>query len=339
MTMGNGTIEWKLVDADGDLDDDDSDSVRLYGIGTIGQNVYTKSVLLEPAGTALTSLEVALQSGGNITFYWHADSDQIISSNGSVTTNGSTINSDVEAVGQINGSVNGNATEGITPRQMPGSSVFDYYLNNGTIIDINDLPLGTGPASGKRMLEEVVLSPGNNPYGAGKTNPQGIYVINCKSQDIRIKLVRLVGTLVLLNTGNGSDLDNDQHWEPAVRNYPVLLVDGDITFNWHGEHMLRESLAPANYNPPSTPYLGESDTDMIDEYPGVIKGLIYVSDDLTISHDCVIEGVIVVGDQTTINDITNLTFDPIFLNNPPPGFGSGSEVSISPGSWRRETSD
>ncbi len=329
LAIGGGTLNWKLIDGDGDLADDDRDSVRLVGAGKVGQAVYTKSVILEPSGIGLTCLEVALHSGGDNNIYSGFNCDQIISANDDVNAWGPTANTDVEVVDQFNGSISGTLTTGITPRQMPGDSVFAYYLSNGTWIDYSDIPGGT--------MQKVVLSPGNNPFGA--TNPQGIYVIDCQNHWIRIKLVRLVGTLVILNPSSGSDLDNDQHWEPAVPNFPVLMVDGDIDFNWHGEHALRESFSGVNYNPPHTPYQDQSDADQTDEYPGLIKGLVYVTGNLNIYHECVHEGVLVAGGNTSTSGAVTLTYDGTFLTHPPPGFGSGSVMAISRRSWRREVSD
>ncbi|MDC0936240.1 hypothetical protein OAS39_08120 [Pirellulales bacterium] len=338
LALGNGTITWKLVDQDGDLSDDVADPVRLTGVATVGQSIYTASVLLEPAGAPLRCLESSLHSNGQ---FWMWDgvtvsTDQTVSTNSSIYKSGSgVIAGDGEAAGSIqSGSVSGTATQGASPRKMPAAAhVFDYYLNNGTWIDIADVPGGS-----PRLIEKVVLSPGNNPYGAGVTNPQGIYVIDCKNQNLRIKLVRLSGTLVLLNTGSGSDLDNDQHWEPAIPNFPVLLVDGDIVFNWHGEHALRESMAGVNYNPAHTPYQGQSDVDQTDEYPALIKGLIYVSGNLDVQHECVIEGVVV---TDAINPQANisLAYDSVYLDNPPPGFRSDDPMAVSLRSWRREVSE
>gem|GEM_PF-595789 len=322
MTIGNGTIAWKLVDEnDSNLADDDSDVTRLYGIGRVGQAVYTKSVRMEPLG-ALDSLTSALHANDKL---WINNSSSVITATGGpVSTNNTaknwgTINGDLECDGlSPSGTVNGTTTIPLDPdKTMPGPNVFDYYLTHGTLIDINDIPLSTG----RRLIEKIVLSPGNNPYGSGITNPEGIYVIDCKNQDIRIKLVRLVGTLVLLNPGSGSDVDNDQHWEPAAPNFPVLMVQGDMTFNWHGEHTLRESMAGVNYNPPHTPYQDQSDADQSDEYPGLIKGLVYVAGNLTVNHGCVMEGVTVIGGYLSMSGVTmDLTYDPVFLYNPPPGF-------------------
>jgi hypothetical protein len=341
MTMGNGTIAWKLVDTDGNLSGDVSDAARLYGIGRVGQAVYTKSVLLEPSGNGIDCLTSAMHAGGKL---WINNPDSIVTATGGPVSandqakNWGVINADLECNGmQGSGTLNGTLTDPLNPlKVMPGSHVWDYYVNNGTPIDIEDVTY----SAGLRLLEKVVLSPGNNPFGTGITNPEGIYVIDCENANIRIKLVRLVGTLVLLNPGSGSDVDSDQSWEPAVRNFPVLLVQGDITFNWHSEHMLRESMAGVNYNPAHTPYQGISDTDQIDEYPGVIKGLIYVENILTVTHDCAIEGAVVIGNYLNhFSSTINLTHDSVYLDNPPPGFGSDNPMRISAVSWQREVSN
>ena len=337
INVGSGTMTFKLIDeTDGDMANNDLDPVRVYGIGRVGSAVYVESALLEPAGAGLTCLEASFHTSGQLSFddaVWTTDqfvSTNLSTANAIMQVGTGILNGNAEAVGTIqNPSVTGTQTEGITPRQMPVSSAFDYYIANGTAIDINDLPGG--------VLEKVVLSPGNNPYGSGITNPQGIYVIDCNNQFIRISMVRLVGTLVLLNPGVNSELADDQHWESAISNSPVLMVDGNIRFNWTSENTLRESVATVNYNPSHTPYQDQSDADTTDEYPGVIKGLIYVSGNLDIQHQCVIDGVVVTGAVVAQGDM-DLTFDPVFLANPPPGFRNGDVVTISPGTWRREPS-
>jgi hypothetical protein len=44
ITLGGGTLTVKLVDVDGNLADDANDSVRLYGIGRVGDAVHVHSV-------------------------------------------------------------------------------------------------------------------------------------------------------------------------------------------------------------------------------------------------------------------------------------------------------
>ena len=106
---------------------------------------------------ALTCLEVALHAGVGIQCEDSStlQSNQIISANDWFENLGSNVNvyADVEVVNSIiggGGIFYGTTTTGITPRSMPDSTVFDYYIANGT-----DIPYGS-ISSG--MIEKVVLS-------------------------------------------------------------------------------------------------------------------------------------------------------------------------------------
>src|SRR5439155_25093292 len=91
---------------------------------------------------------------------------------------GSNIIPDVECMGTISGSgYNGARRIVTTPRTMPGSNVFDYYIANGTAIPVS---LCTNYA-GTKALNQLVLSPSINTLGGG-TNANGIYVIDCQNQ-------------------------------------------------------------------------------------------------------------------------------------------------------------
>jgi len=334
IVVGNGTMTYKLVDIDGDLADDTTDAVQIIGIGRVGDAVHATSVLLEPTGVGLTCLEASFCTESRIDFSngitW--TTDQFISTNRSGAdiidrTGSGIINGDAEAVGTIwDAAVAGTVTEGITPRQMPDSvSVFDYYVANGTQISFSSIPL--------QAIDKQLISPASNPYGSS-TNPLGIYVIDCEGADITIKDSRILGTLILLNAGSASNIDMDIHWEPVLVNYPALMVQGDFEMKWHAEHNLRESQHSVNFNPTGTPYHGSEDSDIVDEYPGVIKGLVYVSGLLTVSHQSAFHGVVVTGSVVLSAD-ASFTYDSTFLNNPPPGFSAGMDMQIVPGTWRR----
>ncbi len=334
--IGNGTYTLEGTDPDGlALDNNDSDPLVLTGIGFEGDARYKLEVTLTAETQGLTCLEVALHAGTDLSFSTSdVQCNQTISANNSVSESGNcNIFSDVEAVNAISGDdYLGTNTTGITPRTMPDSTVFDYYLANGTTIDYASLP------SSKDIAEEL-LSPDSNPYGP-TTNPEGIYVIDCAGAKISIKDSRIVGTLVLLNTGSNSEVRATIHWEPAVANYPALLVSGVINFNFNNT-TLSEPIQGTNFNPPGTPYPylgGTSNTTKDDTYPSMIKGLVYVSGDASadMNHP-VFDGVLVVGSTFTVtlqNDI-DLTYRSTFLDNPPPGFGAPPKMVLSPGSWEQ----
>ncbi len=207
---------------------------------------------------------------------------------------------------------------------MPDGTVFDHYVTNGTTITV--------PGN---LIDSVLLSPANNPYGA-TTNPEGIYVIDCNWQDVTIQNSRVVGTLVMLNAGNNSSIEQSVNWEPAVANYPVLLVSGQMTFDFMNTP-LSEVTTGINFNPPGTGYEGAENTNKIDTFPSVIRGLVYVSGFTRTDNSVTIDGVVVVGDQllTAYGSAMNLSYDPSYMQNPPPGFAGPVQMIVSPGSWQR----
>jgi len=332
LNLGNGTMTYALVDLDEDLADDPTDRVRIRGIGRVGEAVYVTSVLLEPSGVGLTSLETSMHSGGDLERSGASTitTNQMVSSNGDIDNAGGSgvINGDAWAAGNISGSVSGNQAKFQNPpKEMPDpATVFEYYVANGTRI-----PLGSIPS---QTIHGVVISPGNNPYGS-TVNPLGIYVIDCQDSDLVIREVRIQGTLVLLNAGSGTVIDEDIHWEPAAANFPALLVEGDLEMKWHAEDALQESLAGVNFNPANSPYQGIADSDMADEYSGVIRGLIYVSGDLEITYECRLEGVVVVGGDIEVVENLTLIYNQSLMNSPPPGFSAGPVMRIVPGTWTR----
>jgi hypothetical protein len=123
MTLGGGTFTWKLVDDDGDLADDLSDTVLLQGIGRVGTKVHVEQVRLQPTETGLTCLEASLHCHGYVEVQGpDIITNQMVSSNDYIWLGGgSSIVGNAEAAGSISNSVSGTRTTGITPRQMPGS--------------------------------------------------------------------------------------------------------------------------------------------------------------------------------------------------------------------------
>jgi hypothetical protein len=202
------------------------------------------------------------------------------------------------------------------------------------VIDVGALPLN---AEGHREIRGEVLSPLSNPFGAN-LNGEGVYVIDCLGQHVVIADSRIVATLVLVNPASGSSVENAVNWEPAVANYPALLVDGSMMLEFD-DAALSEAAVQVNFNPAGTPYLGSEDGDKKDEYPSLIKGLVYVSGDLTVHQTPTIEGVLVVGNTLLASGqagsaVLTLTYQQAFLDNPPPGFGTLRMVVV-PGSFRQ----
>ncbi len=334
--LGTGTFTWMLSDPDGSLVDDDADGVWVTGIGRAGDAIFAERVLLLPTGQALSCLEAAFHCDSNVTlgFWTDLTTDQFISANGSISagTYGATIFGDAQATGTISGPVTGTASTGVNSRRMPSDMALEYYLANGTWIDLSNVPVG---GSQLPLIELVTFSPAINPYGS-ITNPEGIYVIDCAGQGLTLRNCRVLGSLVLLNSTLNTHIDGTISWSPAVPNYPTLLVNGDIDLRY-SNGVLNETALATNFNPPGALYEGDEDTDTTDTYPSKITGLVYVSGTVRFpfqapnSH---IDGSLVCRGLAGYSDAT-VEYRSTFLDTPPPGFASGNPMRIAPGTWHR----
>lgn len=343
--LGDGHLTLEGIDPDdGVLNDSDTDPLVLTGTGEKGFARQRIQVKLTADTTSLNCLEVALHGNGSLNFNrpTELNCNQTISANNSVNESKSTINTDVEAVNAINGiGYTGTITTGIAPRAMPDAvTVFDHYTGQATAINILSLPASMDETI--RYLQDVVLSPTNNPYGA--TDPEGIYKIDCLGVSLNISDCRIVGTLVLVNPGSATGIYKPVNWEPAIDNYPSLLVNGAFYFKiFTGQ--LDEVSRGVNFNPAGTPYQGDEDSVLDDVYPSEINGLVYIAGDAECNSSfttTTINGVLVVGGSLTITPSSNkdpaylnLTYDPKYCNNPPLGFEAPVQMKISSGSYKQ----
>lgn len=343
--IGTGTYTLEGVDPDdNNLNDSDADPLVLTGIGTQGEARYKLQVTLVAEYDPLACLDVALHAGNDLVFDGVTlQCDQTISANNSATADGSDIYSALEVVNTIGGSGTfwDPPTTGITPRTMPDPmTVFDSYVAGGTAINLFSLPASIDETV--RYLKRIVLSPASNPYGA--TNPKGVYVIDCLGISVILEDCRIVGTLVLRNPGSATGIFRPVNWEPAVANYPALMVEGDFAFKTF-DTQLSEASTGVNFNPAGTPYLAASDDTMDDTYPSLISGIVYVSNDATDDSSftrTAVNGVWIVGNTLTAIASSSkdpiyfdLTYDSRYRDNPPPGFRGPAQVVVSPGTWRQ----
>ena len=328
---GTYTLEARDLGPNGDITlSSDDDPVLLIATGVKGEARHKIQVRLGPASGGaepLTCLESALHAGGDLEFTTSTvNSGGIVSGNSDAKADGASINAAVEVVGTASGSTYSPApTEGVDPRAMPQATVFDSYVAAGTTIAWADLPSGT--------IEEVLISPAANPYGSGELNEDGIYSIDCQGNDVTIQNCRIVGTLVLLNAGAGSTMTGQLRLEPAVANYPSLLVQGSLSANLNADMVLNEPQWGVNFNPTHTPLDGVGDEDAFDTHSSIVKGLVYVSGDLSTSSNVAVQGAIVVDGALTAAGELTLTYNPASFADPPPGFGCGGELEVVAGSW------
>lgn len=335
--VGTGSYTLSGVDPnDGDLSNNAADPLVLTGIGMQGDARFTISVRLDPFGPpGMDFLDSAVHTSTWLNVTAAVTADAPISSNGSLNIGGAggVVNADVETVSGVTGAgtLNGTSTVGITPKEIPGIDVFDFYIASAAPIPLASLPI----KGGYYELVGAVVSPNSHPTG-GATHIEGLYLIDCAGADLRIKDTRVHGSIVILEPGPNSEISGSINWEPFNTRLPSLLVRGSILFSWSGP-LIEGNPVNVNFNPPGSPYAGSSDGLMDDIYPGIMKGLIAVSGSLRTASAETVEGVILVaGSELRFDQSMTVTHDPTLINDPPPGFESTIRpMAIAPGTWEQ----
>ncbi|MGH7130742.1 MAG: hypothetical protein ACREJO_02210 [Phycisphaerales bacterium] len=321
--LGKATYSISVVNPSGALNRTETDTVVVTAIGKFGTSVHTMEAQLVADSSAPSCLSCAAAVGGSITFN-STDvtcTDSLIASNSAVTAVTASVNAKIEASLTALGLTFKQSAASLCPqRAMPGSGAFNYYLANGTSIPVTSLP-GT---SGARTISRVLISPAVNPFSGG-TNSQGIYVIDAGGADLTILDCRIVGTLVIINPGTTCSIKSSVVWEPAVANYPCLMVRGNANIRTSASALSENSGGSnINVNPASTPYPyngGISNSSTSDTFPSSIEGLVYVSGNLTTATSVSCR-MLLVGGNLTAGGVLVLNYDSTYNDTPPPGFAT-----------------
>ena len=334
-TLGGGSFTIVASDpVDGNVGVGPSDPVLITGIGLKNKARHQIQVRLAPpyGSTPLKLLNTAAHSGVEV----HVQSGGVgtltligapLSSNDFVTNDG-TILGDVEAVNTVtnNGFIAGTTTVPVLVKEMPQSTVFEMYRDMAT-----QLPF-SGP------IQNMVLAPNNNGYGGG-LNPQGVYYIDTGGTNLVIDNARIHGTLVVKCAPGFVEVRNAAFMHPYRPDYPVLLVRGDARIRLDSELVVLDEVASGtNFNPFGAPYQVEDDLDLADTYPNEIRGLIHVSDKITISQTPRLRGVALAGNLIEALDDGLIIHDPSLYTNPPLGYTEldpAAPLKIVPWSWKQ----
>lgn len=330
LALGRGRLAWRVVDeTDGDLANNESDPVRLYGQGVCGGSVRVTSVLLTARRVPLPALGMALHTEGQL----HVRSGQVLTALNATASTNTTLRNDGTITGNAEaltstgtGTVTGTTTLLAPAKAFPDSSVVTLYTNRGTAI------------SPGTSISGQLLSPAANPWGS--PHPDGVYVINTAS-NLTIANSRIVGTLVINCPGKLVTIQNSVLIQPARADYPALIINGNADFRYSSaSSTLSEAAAGRNFNPAGTPYLGASDTDLTDTYPNEIQGLVHVTGTLVTTSTPRIRGLALVQSSATLDAVdvsgtVEIIYDPNLYTNPPDGYCT-REMAPQAGSRRRE---
>lgn len=329
ISMGYGTVTVSVTDPrDGDFADDPDDPVLLSVEALRGPTRYLVEVELETAAVpALELLNNAAFAGGSFYNAFDVVADAPIRANANIRNDGY-FEANGLAAGAIadNGVWVGTSRAGVAELELPDEALFEVYHALGTELPLKKLEYDDGAY----YVEEMVLSPDYSPCGV---NEDGIYYIDAAGDPIRIENVRIIGTLLILNATSGVIISGGIHWEPASSDLPALLVDGDASIAMSPD--LNEALVGVNFNPNDAEFDGESDTDRVDSYESVLKGICFASGSMIVSGDSAFDGVLVANGNIHCNGLVTLTHDGSIAANPPEGFQSSARrMRIQRGTWR-----
>lgn len=335
LTLGNASIRYRLIDPDGSLSDDAMDQCDIIVTADVNGLKYSWRATMDPTGDPLDCLNYAVvtEKDFEIKDFSICGTDQAMASNKKidVKSNGH-LTANCYSTGNMSGNIYGTTNNLANNIVIPGTSAMDYYIANGTTIDLSWLSTsGDYYEINKQLLSATVNSIN------GSTNPEGIYVIDCQDEKIRIVNSRLQCTLVLIDPKNESEIRDSVHWEAAVPNYPILLTDRELDFRM-SQTPLKESTIGVNLNPPGVPFRSISDSTTNTVYPSVLRGLIYINGKVEFkeySRDNRIQGVLLVNDVIKTEGSLFIEYREIFAANPPPGFQVPTGVEIQPGTVHR----
>jgi len=329
--IGSGTFTLEVTDpVDGNLANRPHDPVIVKATAMKGLARQVIQVTLTANPTPLPALACALHTGGqlHLTAGSQLSAGQArLSTNGSLRNDG-TITGNVEAGSASSvGVINGTLTLGGPAKAFPDPSVINLYVNLGTEI--------TAPST----IDKQVFAPGYNSLG-GPTNAEGVYVIR-SATNLTIRNTRINGTLVILCPGKKVIVDNQVLLQPSRSDYPALIVQGDLALQYNTVGTpLSEPGANVNFNPPGAPYQGIGDTDLLDQYPSEIQGLVHVTGTLELNQDALVRGAVIcestaLADAVKCTNAKSIVYTPSLLSNPPQGYTTGVKMQPQAGSWRQ----
>jgi hypothetical protein len=128
--------------------------------------------------------------------------------------------------------------------------------------------------------------------------------------------------------------------QPVRADYPTLIIDGDANFQYASQGtVLSESATGVNFNPPDTPYNGQSDLDLSDTYPSEIQGLVHVTGSVQMSNTALIRGLLLCQSTLASNAVycqqSQIVYTPSLYTFPPQGYTTVVNMIPQSGSWQQ----
>lgn len=355
ISFAGGTLRWKVVDeADGNLANNDLDSVRLYGEGVVRGTTRVTSVILVAKAVPYEVFQASLHSAGAVSLpsaTYNASPVVLTTTGGPLSTaatltNAGAITGDVDALSYTGtGTVSGTTKTGVAAKTMPPATVFNDYLaasNPPKTIPWNNTYFPSGVSS-FNVITPTLATPNAITYQS-----DGLYYIQVPaSTTLKIDTCRLNCTL-LIDAGAGSTVHIGAQilWTPARPDYPLAIIRGatNVELDARGAGGLSEASTAKNFNPAGFPYNGVSNATNTDTYNAYLNGVVHVIGGACTTklfpqlstNGCIIcEGPVTYPGGGGAAPSASLAVDPVIAASPPRGYYT-VKMSPSTGSWRRE---
>ncbi len=272
VVSGNLELRRRYTDADGVLDDDDTDSVELTIHARVGRSESAIIATLEPDPDPFDLLQYSVtvtndlrfESGGAISC---ENPVQVVrktetQSSGVLTT------PRLECNGVVEMTLRGDLSPAAVT--IPTRDVLGGYIQMGTEIPNASIPRDNGDL----LIQDIVLSSTMNPYGP--LDARGIYWFDAGGQRVRLSHCRIDATLAIRNSSR-IKVKGGITWNFPTSADAILVSDSNIRFTGV-EATLDEAARGVNFNPSLSPYRQTlSNTTLTDLYPSELRGVIYTS--------------------------------------------------------------
>lgn len=326
-TLRDGRINVVASDAnDGSLRDFDADPFELTITAERGQVSRRTLVTIDPLVQAMPVLQHGLYAAVSLE----------VKSGDSITGNGVNVrcagNSKIDGAvhGDLltstrtgGGTINGTVSTGATTLTLPDTAAVNRLIARATYI------------SKDGNIDKKLIAPGVNAYGSGVLNAHGLYYIDSQGSDLSIKSSRVFGTLIV-NVGANKKVvvDTDVLMENFRADLPALIVIGNCEIKLRSAtETISESSANVNFNPALAPFKGAGDADATDVYPASIRGLVYVTGDLSITESPLVEGSIICGGSVLVDGACEIKANAV--TTPAAPFYTITGHEVRQGSWRQ----
>lgn len=332
--LAPGDAQVTLTDrVDGRIDGNPYDPIAVTSSGVFGGARRMVETTLVARGTAFEALSSAVLATGDLT----------VSGSGSLSVSGAAASTWglLTTAGPLAGdarcasvakpvNVSGVLTEGAAKAGMPDADVIALYRALAKPIR----PSGS-------TIEGAVLSPASNPWG--DANPAGVYIWD-SSGDVRVRNIRIEGTLIIVAPGRKVDVEGAVLLTPSDPRFAGLVVDGTLRLAINSGTPLSEASLGTNFNPAGSPYGGVADTDTADVYPCELRGLVHGLGGVTIESSSVVRGAVLAGLKgrpaaiTVQSGSATVVHDPGLVASPPVGYASSVVMTPLAGSWKQVVS-